>query len=105
VIDDKHRLITDEPEAIGGDGSAPAPHELLPAAPASCVSTTLVMDARTKDWDLGDVTVEVDYDHHATARTFEVAIGLTRCPEPRLGKASCGTPLLLGFLRLTDYAL
>lgn len=77
VIDGKHRLITDEPESVGGDGSAPAPHELFPAALASCISTTLVMYARTKEWDLGDVTVEVEYDHHATPRTFEIAIGLS----------------------------
>jgi len=77
LIDGKHRLITDEPESVGGDGSAPAPHELFPAALASCISTTLVMYARTKEWDLGDVTVEVGYDHHATPRTFEIAISLT----------------------------
>lgn len=76
VIDGKHRLITDEPEAVGGDGSAPAPHELLPAALASCISTTLVMYARTKKWDLGEVTVEVDYDKDATPRHFGVTIGL-----------------------------
>jgi putative redox protein len=77
VIDGKHRLITDEPESVGGDGSAPAPHELLPAALASCISTTLVMYARTKEWDLGEVTVEIEYDHQATPRIFEVAIDLT----------------------------
>jgi putative redox protein len=77
VIDGKHRLITDEPESVGGDGSAPAPHELLPAALASCISTTLVMYARTVEWDLGEVTVEVEYDHQATPRIFEVAIDLT----------------------------
>ena len=63
VIDSRHRLITDEPERLGGDGSAPAPHELLPAALAACISTTLVMYARTKDWELGEVTVAVDYDN------------------------------------------
>jgi len=77
VIDGKHRLITDEPESVGGNGSAPAPHELLPAALASCISTTLVMYARTMEWDLGEVTVEVEYDHQATPRIFEVAIDLT----------------------------
>src|SRR6266545_7338171 len=77
VIDGKHRLITDEPEAVGGDGSAPSPHELFPAALASCVATTLVMYARTKEWDLGDVFVDVAYDHHATPRRFEIAIRLT----------------------------
>src|ERR1051326_2450107 len=62
VIDRRHRLITDEPERLGGEGSGPAPHELLPAALAGCVSTTLVMYARTKGWDLGEVFVAVDYD-------------------------------------------
>jgi putative redox protein len=76
VIDGKHHLITDEPEDVGGDGSAPAPHELLPAALASCIATMLVMYARTKEWDLGDVAVDVDYDSRSTPRRFDVAIEL-----------------------------
>jgi putative redox protein len=76
VIDGKHRLITDEPERLGGEGSGPAPHELFPAALASCVSTTLVMYARTKGWDLGEVSVAVDYDNRSTPRRFEVWIEL-----------------------------
>src|SRR5437762_2589009 len=66
VIDRQHRLITDEPQALGGDASGPAPHELFPAALASCVSTTLVLYGRTKGWDLGDVVVDVVYDHRST---------------------------------------
>jgi len=77
VIDGQHRLITDEPERLGGDGSGPAPHELFPAALAACVSTTLVMYARTKDWELGEVTVDVDYDNRSTPRRFEIAIQLS----------------------------
>jgi len=77
VIDGKHRLITDEPESVGGDGSAPAPHELLPAALASCISTTLVMYARTKKWPLDGVDVDVEYDHRATPRRFEIDIRVT----------------------------
>lgn len=76
VIDGKHRLITDEPVEVGGDGSAPAPHELLPAALASCVSTTLVMYARRKGWDLGEVRVDVSYDHRATPRRADIRISL-----------------------------
>jgi len=77
LINGKFHLVTDEPESVGGEDSAPAPHELLPAALASCISTVLVMYARTKEWDLGDVAVDVDYDHHATPRRFVVAISLT----------------------------
>jgi putative redox protein len=76
VIDGQHRLITDEPERLGGDGSGPAPHELFPAALAACISTTLVMYARTKGWDLEDVNVAVEYDHRSTPRRFDVAIEL-----------------------------
>ena len=76
VIDGLHRLITDEPEQLGGDGSGPAPHELFPAALAACISTTLAMYARTKGWDLGGVVVTVDYDNVSTPRRFEVAIEL-----------------------------
>lgn len=77
VIDGQHRLITDEPVRLGGDASAPAPHELLPAALAACISTNLVMYARTKGWGLGDVFVAVDYDHRSTPRRFDVSIRLT----------------------------
>ena len=76
VIDGRHRLITDEPEHLGGEGSGPAPHELLPAALAACISTTLVMYARTKEWDLGEVSVAVDYDNRATPRRFDVVVEL-----------------------------
>ena len=74
VIDGRHRLITDEPERLGGEGSGPAPHELFPAALAACVSTTLTMYARTKGWDLDGVRVAVDYDNHSTPRRFEITI-------------------------------
>src|SRR5712691_719200 len=77
VIDGRHRLVTDEPVDIGGGGSAPAPHELFPAALAACVSTTLVMYARTKNWRLDGVEVDVDYDHRATPRKFEIDIRVT----------------------------
>ncbi len=76
VIDGRHRLVTDEPEHLGGDGSGPAPHELLPAALAACTATTLVMYARTKGWELGSVDVAVDYDHRATPRTVDVEVTL-----------------------------
>ena len=76
VIGGKHRLITDQPEEHGGDGSGPSPHELFPAALAACVTVTLVQYGRTKGWDLGDVSVAVDYDHHSTPRRFEVAVEL-----------------------------
>lgn len=97
VIDGHHLLYTDEPERAGGDGTGPTPHELLPAALAACIATTLAMYARTEEWDLGDVTVEVDYDHESTPRTFEITIGLGGDLDldqlDRLEKVARGCPL------------
>jgi putative redox protein len=76
LVDGRHTLVTDEPERVGGDGSAPSPHELLPAAFAGCIATTLVMYARTKEWELGDVSVDVAYDNEGTPRRFDVRIRL-----------------------------
>jgi putative redox protein len=77
LIDGRHHLTTDQPESIGGDGSAPSPHELLPGALAACIASTLVLYGRTKRWDLGEVTVDVDYDHKAEPRRFTIDIRLT----------------------------
>src|SRR5689334_7927105 len=76
LVDGRYHLLTDEPERLGGNGLGPAPHELLPAALAACISTTLVTYARTKESDIGQVTVDVVYDHKAVPRTFDVAISL-----------------------------
>lgn len=97
VIDGRHRLITDEPAHLGGEGSGPAPHELFPAALAACVSTTMVMYARTKGWDLGDVSVAVEYDNRSAPRRFDVRITLggelTDEQLRRLGKVAESCPV------------
>ena len=97
VIDGRHRLITDEPQRLGGDGAGPAPHELFPAALAACVSTSLVMYARTKGWKLGEVTVAVDYDHRSIPRRFRIAIqlsgNLSDSQLERLEKVAAACPL------------
>jgi putative redox protein len=77
LIDGSHHLTTEAARHVGGEGSVPAPHELLPAALAACVAMTLTIYARTKDWDLGTVTVAVDYDHESTPRRFEIDIQFT----------------------------
>jgi putative redox protein len=72
----RHVLVTDEPEHLGGGDSGPAPHELFPAALASCISTTVVMYARARGWEIGRVRVDVDYDHRSTPRRFTIALHL-----------------------------
>jgi uncharacterized OsmC-like protein len=97
VIDGRHHIATDEPPSVGGDGTAAAPHELLPAALAACVSTNLVMYARTKKWPLEAVDVEVVYDHRSTPRRFDVDIQVTGALDgtqvERLGKVASTCPV------------
>ena len=76
LVDGRHRLVTDEPERLGGTDAGPAPHELLPAALAACIATTIRRYARTKGWVLGEVGVDVVYDNTSTPRHFDVAIDL-----------------------------
>jgi len=68
VVDGRHRLVTDEPPRLGGGDDGPAPHELVPAALAACVVTTIRTYARKKAWDVGEVVVDVVYDHKSTPR-------------------------------------
>jgi putative redox protein len=76
LIRGRFHLHTDEPPHVGGEDAGPTPHELLGAALASCIATTLAMYARTKKWELGDVRVDVDYDKDATPRRFRVDVTL-----------------------------
>jgi putative redox protein len=97
LVDGRHRLFTDEPLHLGGSDTGPAPHELFPAALAACVATTLVRYALTKAWDLGEVTLEVDYDHRSIPRKFVVHVALTGDLAPsqleRLEKVAAACPL------------
>lgn len=75
-VNGRHTIVTDEPESLGGTDLGPAPHELLPATLASCISTMIVLYAQRKGWDLGDVRVDVDYDYEAEPRRFDVQVHL-----------------------------
>ena len=97
VIDGRHRLVTDQPEQLGGEGSGPSPHELFPAALAACITVTLVQYGRTKGWELGEVTVDVEYDNHSTPRRVEIVVrlggDLTEEQLERLHKVARACPL------------
>lgn len=57
----KHRVLSDAPEAFGGEDSGPEPHDLLAAALAACTTLTVTMYARRKGMPLDDVRVRIDH--------------------------------------------
>jgi putative redox protein len=85
LLGGRHRLVTDEPPSAGGEDSGPSPHELVPAALASCIGTTIAVYARTKGWDLGEVTVDVVYEARAQPRhiDIEISVSVELSPDQR----------------------
>jgi len=57
-----HTVTADEPKEEGGTDTGPSPQELLAASLASCTAITMEMYAQRKGWDVGEVTVHVDYE-------------------------------------------
>jgi putative redox protein len=54
-----HRLVTDEPLDAGGEDAGPDPYTLLLAALGSCISMTVTLYARRKNWPLQRVVVRL----------------------------------------------
>jgi uncharacterized OsmC-like protein len=57
-----HKLLSDEPQEIGGSDAGPGPYELLLASLGSCTSMTVAMYARRKAWPLEEVLVELAHE-------------------------------------------
>jgi putative redox protein len=56
---DGQTFLTDEPMSAGGNDNGPDPYTLLLAALGSCISMTVTLYARRKDWPLEKTTVRL----------------------------------------------
>ncbi len=61
VTTGRHRLLADEPAAVGGLDSGPSPYDYLAIALAACTSMTLRLYAEHKQLSLGRLTVGVSH--------------------------------------------
>ena len=75
-----HHLVADEPEEEGGADEGPSPLEMLAASLASCTAITMQMYADRKGWEIGEVTVGVDYQpaQRGAPTRFELVIELPK---------------------------
>ena len=76
----EHHVHADEPEDNGGEDTGPSPQELLAGSLASCTAITIEMYARRKGWNIGDVTVDVNYEpaQRGSPTRFEMAVRLPK---------------------------
>ena len=72
-----HTLIADEPPSKGGTDTGAAPTQLLALSLAACTAVTVEMYAERKEWEVGELQVDVDYELNpkATSR-FDVVLRL-----------------------------
>ncbi|MGC3872358.1 OsmC family protein [Halomonas sp. GXIMD04776] len=61
-IESFEELLVDAPVIVGGEGSAPDPHDYLDLALGACKAITARMYARRKEWPLEKVNVTVKRD-------------------------------------------
>ncbi len=84
-----HELTADEQPDHGGTDAGPNPQELLAASLASCSAVTMEMYANRREWDIGDVVVEVDYEpaQRGSPTSFTMAVRLPKeLPEEQREK-------------------
>lgn len=73
-----HQLYTDLPASLGGQDSAPSPHDYFDAALAACKALTLKLYAQRKGIPLTGLHVDVEHDAAQEQKgRYGIAVKLT----------------------------
>ena len=68
----QHTLFSDVAASLGGEDSAPDPHDLYDSSLAACKAITLLMYAKRKQIPLTSVDVDIERDNSAEAKGIYV---------------------------------
>jgi len=68
----QHTLFADVAASLGGEDSAPDPHDLYDASLAACKAITLLMYAKRKSMPLISVDIEIERDNSREAKGIYV---------------------------------
>ena len=95
-----HTLLADEPTERAGGDAGPAPFDYLLAALGSCTSITMRMYADRKGFDLGNVSIKLEYIRESKevariTRAVSVSAKITEEQRARLADIIERTPVTL----------
>lgn len=76
----QHTVTADEPAEAGGTDLGPKPTELLAAALASCTAITVELYAARKEWEVGQLEVDVALGEASDGESLRFEVGV-RVPE------------------------
>lgn len=75
---DEHSLFSDVARTLGGEASAPDPHDLFDASLAACKAITVMMYARRRKMALDSVDVVITRDDSNEGRgQYQLNVGLS----------------------------
>ncbi|ODU67227.1 MAG: osmotically inducible protein C [Novosphingobium sp. SCN 66-18] len=95
---DGHRIVADEPPALGGANAGPAPYDLILAGLGACTAITLRMYADRKQWPLESLDVALRLTGGKDDRRIERVLtieGLDADQQARLADVAERTPVTL----------
>ena len=77
LLNGRHRLVADEPRAVGGEDAGPNPYDLLLMSLGACTSMTLRLYARRKQLPLTRVAVRLRHSriHAEDCADCETKVG------------------------------